>query len=176
MTEGHRTRAAVVFATRFGTTEKVARSLERGLQEANLQTVCADSQSLLPESLKDIDLLCVGGPTEIFSATKPIKEFLRSIRGFGFGGKFGFAFDTKYDSRVSGSAAKYIEHALDDGGVRLVAGRESAIVSSRKEGGRIVGAVLKDGEERRFEELGRSLGLATTKALGVASGTDWQQR
>jgi len=166
-----RGRAAVLFATRFGTTEIVARAFERGLKEAGLDTVCARTSATAPGSLQDYDLVCLGGPTEMFTATREMKDFLKTLVGVGTEGKFGFAFDTKLDSRMSGSAAKYIEHALDDCGLHLVSERQSAIVTSRKEGGRMVGADLREGEEKRFEELGARVGRATEEALDRIQGS-----
>ena len=163
-------RAAVFFATRFGTTEIVARAFERGLKEAGMETVCARTSDVAPVLLHDCDLICLGGPTEVFTATREVKEFLSAMGGIDMNGKFGFAFDTKLDSRMSGSAAKYIEHALDDGGVHLIADRQSAIVTSRKDGGKIVGADLREGEEKRFEELGIRIGKATEEALERIQG------
>jgi flavodoxin len=158
------TSAAVLFSTRFGTTEKIAKALESGLREAGMDTLCSSVEVTAPESLKKYDLICLGGPTEIFSASKPMKNFLDSTRRVDLESKFGFAFDTKYDSRMSGSAARYIEHALDDQGLHVIAHRESAMVTSQKEGGRIVGAVLKEGEEGRFERIGFHIGTAFTEA------------
>ncbi len=157
--------AAVLFATRFGTTEIVARAFERGLKGTGLETVCARTSDVTPGSLRDYDLICMGGPTEALTATREVKDFLHTMGDVDIGGKFGFAFDTKLDSRLSGSAAKYIEHALDDSGLRLIAVRQSAIVTSRRDGGKIVGADLREGEERRFEELGARIGNATKDAL-----------
>jgi flavodoxin len=157
--------AVVVYSTRFGTTEVVAKALERGLRGAGMQTVCQNSQDITPESLRRYDLICVGGPTEVFGATKQMKDFLKALCEVDLEGKFGFAFDTKLDSRLSGSAAKFIEHSLDDDGLHIAAPRESAIVSSRKEGGKIVGAVLREGEERRFEGLGMKVGTAAADEM-----------
>jgi flavodoxin len=162
--------AAVVFASRFGTTEVVARAFERGLKEAGVETFCARTSEFPPQTLGNYDLICLGGPTEVFTATKQVKDFLNAMGGASMEGRFGFAFDTKLDSRMSGSAAKYIEHALDDRGLHMIAERESAIVTSRKEGGRIVGAVLRDGEESRFEQLGARVGRATEDALERIEG------
>jgi len=161
----------VLYASRFGTTEVVARALERGLRDAGMDAFTARTSEVPPESLMEYDLICVGGPTEVFTATKPVKDFLKALGGREMGGKFGFAFDTKLDSRMSGSAAKYIEHVLDDRGLHMIVGRESAIVTSRKEGGRIVGADLREGEERRFEELGARVGKATEEALQRIQGS-----
>jgi len=165
-----------LFATRFGTTEVVARAFERGLKEAGMDTFCARTRDITPSSLHDFDLICLGGPTEVFTATKELKEFLNSMGGIDMDGKFGFAFDTKLDSRMSGSAAKYIEHALDDKGLHMIADRQSAIVTSQKDGGKIVGADLREGEEKRFEELGVRIGKATEEALSRIQGNAWRQR
>jgi len=163
--------AAVLFATRFGTTEIVARAFERGLKEAGVETVCARTSNVAPGSLRNYDLICLGGPTEVFTATREVKEFLSAMGGIDMKGKFGFAFDTKLDSRISGSAAKYIERALDDDGLHMISERQSAIVTSRKDGGRIIGADLKEGEEMRFEELGARIGKATEEALDRIQGS-----
>lgn len=95
--------AAVLFSTRYGTTEKVARAFETGLNEAGMRTVCLNTHEVAPESLKQYDLICLGGPTEVFGATKTIKEFLKAAAGTDLEGKFGFAFDTKLDSHMSGA-------------------------------------------------------------------------
>ena len=163
--------AAVLFATRFGTTEIVARAYERGLKEAGMETVCARTSDVTPRSLEDYDLICLGGPTEMYTATREVKEFLKTMSCVDTGGKFGFAFDTKLDPMISGSAAKYIEHALDDRGLHVIAERQSAIVFSRKNGDRIIGADLKEGEETRFEKLGAKIGKATEEALERIQGS-----
>lgn len=162
---GAKRRAAVLFASRFGNTEVVAKAFERGLKGAGMETTCTRTEDITPESLRNFDLICVGGPTEVFSATKQVKDFFERMRGMDLDGKFGFAFDTKLDSMLSGSAAKYIEHVLDDSGLHLIAPRESAVVTTRKQGGKIVGADLKAGEEKRFEELGTQVGRATERAF-----------
>jgi len=152
--------AAVVFDTRFGSTERVAKALEAGLKEAGMETMCINARGMAPESLKQFDLICVGGPTEEMSASKPMKEFLRSSRGINLAGRFAFAFDTKLESHLSGSAARYIEHELDDQGLHLVLPRESALVQVVKQKGSISGASLREGEEARFERLGFRVGTA----------------
>jgi hypothetical protein len=63
-------------------------------------------------------------------------------------------------SRLSGSAAKFIEKELKSQGLQIVAPRESAIVFALKEMGTITGARLKEGEEERFREIGTQLGRA----------------
>ncbi len=157
-------RACVIFDTRYGNTERIARSFEAGFQQAGPQTVCVNANDVAVDSLEQYDLICVGAPTEGFSASKPMKEFLEKLKSRNLSGKYGFAFDTKLDWRFSGSAAKFIEKALNDLGLQVIAPRESAIVFTLKQRGSITGARLKEGEEERFENVGTQVGKALAAA------------
>src|SRR3972149_10726478 len=90
--------------------------------------------------------MCFGTPTEELSQSKPMKEFLEKLKSRNLSGKYGFAFDTKLGWRFSGSAAKFIEKALNDLGLQVIAPRESAIVFTLKQRGSLPGARLKEGE------------------------------
>jgi flavodoxin len=160
-------RVCVVYDTRYGNTEKIARSFETGLKESRVETVCVNARDLAVDSLKQFDLICVGAPTEGFTASKPMKEFLTKLKSIDLSGKHGFAFDTKLDWRLSGSAAKLIEKELGNLGLQVIAPRESAIVFALKESGAITGAKLKEGEEKRFEQLGLQVGAALAAKVGA---------
>ena len=155
-------RACVIFDTRYGNTEKIAKSFETGLKEAGIQTVCVNAKDVPVDSLKQYDLICVGAPTEGFTASKPMKKFLGKLKSIDLSGRYGFAFDTRLDWRLSGSAAKFIEKELNSLGLQIIAPRESAIVFALKEKGTITGARLKEGEEKRFEQAGAEVGTALT--------------
>jgi flavodoxin len=155
-------KACVVFDTRYGNTEKIARSFEAGLQQAGIVTVCVNAKDLiLDDSLAQYDMVCIGAPTEWHSASKPMKAFLRNLKGINLSGKYGFAFDTRFAAPLSGSAAKLIEKELRDRGILMIASRESAIVAGAKGGAML----LKEGEEERFKEVGVRVGTAL-KAKG----------
>jgi flavodoxin len=159
-------KAIIIYGSRFGSTEKVAKSLEIGMKATGrFEAVVCTNASEIPsaDSLKEYDVLCVGAPTENTTAPKSTKEFLEKLQNVGLSGKYGFAFDTKLDSRFSGSAAKYIEKELANQGLSIIAPRESALVSSIKERGAMVGSKLKEGEEKRFEEVGRLIGTASVQ-------------
>jgi flavorubredoxin len=155
-------KAIIIYHTRYGNTERIARSLETGLKEASgiQDVVCTNVRDVVSaiDSLKEYDIICIGAPTEGFSAPKPIKEFLGKLKRVNLAGNYGFAFDTKVDSKLSGSAAKFIEKELKSQGLQIVAPRESALVFALKEMGTITGAKLKEGEEKRFKEIGLQLG------------------
>lgn len=155
-------KACVIFDSRYGNTERIAKSFEAGLQQSGVETVCINAWSVTVDgSLAQYDLICIGAPTEWHSASKPMKAFLRNLKGIDLSGRYGFAFDTRFAAPLSGSAAKLIEKELKDRGVLIIAPRESAIVASLK------GAmVLKEGEEARFREIGARIG-ATLAAKGT---------
>ncbi len=160
-------KAIIIYHTRFGNTERIAKSLEIGLKEAaGIQdVVCINARDVtaVDDLLKEYDIICIGAPTEGFSAPKPIKEFLRKLKGVNLAGKYGFAFDTRVDSRLSGSAAKFIEKELKSQGLQIVSPLESAIVFALKEMGTITGAKLKEGEDKRFEQVGLHVGTASVQ-------------
>src|SRR5215216_7676007 len=151
-------KAVIIYHTRYGNTERIAKSLEIGLKEASgiQDVVCTNVRDVVSaiDSLKEYDIICIGAPTEGFSAPKPIKEFLAKLKGVNLDGKYGFAFDTKVSSRLSGSAAKFIEKELKSQGLQIVSPLESAIVFTLKDGAR-----LKEGEDKRFEQVGLKLGI-----------------
>ena len=156
-------RSVVIFDTRFGNTEKVARALATGLAKTGVEALAVNVRDFDSSSLGGYDLICVGAPTEAFSASKPMKDFLSIAKLADLSDKHGFAFDTKIQSRLSGSAAKFIEKHLESWNLRIIAPRESAIVSTTSGAGGVRGARLADGEEGRFEEIGASIGRTLVK-------------
>ncbi len=163
--EGRSKHGIVIYDTKFGNTEKIARSLELGMKQAGIQTICANVKDVTLESLKEYDLIAAGAPTQIFTASKPMKEFLEKLKSADLGGKFGFAFETKYDSRISGSAAKFIEKGLRDLGLEIIVPRASATVIGVK-GRPYDGAKLKELEEVRFHQIGVQVGASLAVARG----------
>ena len=156
-------RAIVVFDTNFGNTKKIGKSISTGLQRAGLVVDCVDTHETRPELLKTYDLIVMGAPTQKFTASKAMRDFINSLeKGGGLAGKCFFAFDTKLPSRFSGSAAKYIESRLEQMGLRAVAPRSSAI-------GRGSTFKLDDGEEARFEGIGLEVGrgMLASKETGA---------
>jgi flavorubredoxin len=169
-------KAIIIYHTRFGNTERIAKSLEIGLKEAaGIQdVVCINVRDVtaVDDLLKEYHIICIGAPTEGFSAPKPIKEFLAKLKGVNLAGKYGFAFDTRVDSRLSGSAAKFIEKELKSQGLQIVSPLESAIVFALKEMGTITGAKLKEGEDKRFEQVGLYVGTASVQRSSKLSARE----
>ncbi|MBO0888201.1 flavodoxin domain-containing protein [Candidatus Bathyarchaeota archaeon] len=151
MKESVSERAIVIFDSKFGNTGEIASSFSSGLNRAGLDVDCFNMRDVDVRTLGDYDLIAVGAPTQAFTASKPMKDFLDKLDGNAMKGKRAFAFDTKFESRLSGSASKYIEKRLSELGMQIVRHRESAIVK-KSEG------PLKDGETEMFERIGFEIG------------------
>ena len=149
--------AIVIFDTNFGNTERIGKCISTGLRRAGVAVECFNTRETRPEALKAYDLIVMGAPTQKFTASKPMKEFIDQLDvKTGLTGKAFFAFDTKLPSRFSGSAAKYIESRLEQIGLQELAQRSSAI-------GRGSTFKLDEGEEKRFEEIGMELGRSLSR-------------
>jgi flavodoxin len=173
--------ACVVFDTRYGNTEKIARALETGLKKAGIQTACANVKDVAVGSLGRYDLICVGGPTQYRTASETMQAFLESLRNVDLAGKAAFAFDTRRDSPLAGSAAKRIEEALAKRGMKVARQRTSAtMVSSGPERGKQEfeseeewkewkhrNERLQEGEEGRFEQIGVQVGKSLLEAAST---------
>jgi len=150
-------RGLVIFDSKFGNTEQIAKSLAGGLVRAKIETVCINSGDVNLESLPEFDLIAIGGPTQLFTASKPMKDLLLKLESVqGLKGRFGFAFDTRFGSRFAGSAAKYIEMRLEELGMNIVMPRRSAIVLKTE-------GPLEEGEMEAFEKVGFEIGNTLRK-------------
>jgi hypothetical protein len=101
-----------------------------------------------------------------------MKEFLSRLEGASrnFAGKYGFAFDTRYDSFMAGSAAKYIEKRLDKIGLEIIKPRTSAIVRGTNENGKGCDTTLREGEEKVFETIGNEIGTTLVEIKKLRPG------
>ena len=127
---------------------------------AGVDTTCVDTSNVQTESLRDYDFIAIGAPTQMSTASRPMKDFLFKLEGVqGLKGKHAFAFDTKFASRLSGSASKYIEKTLKELGMEMVRPRQSAIVDKTE-------GPLEGGEEESFEKLGYNIGTSLARNLG----------
>ncbi len=151
----------VIYDSKFGNTEKVARSLADGLKMAGVATICVSTNEVQAETLKSCDLIAIGAPTQMFTASKPMKDSLVKLENVpGLRGKHGFAFDTKFNGRLSGSASKFIEKKMEDLGFELVRPRQSAIVDKTE-------GPLEDGALETFEQIGFDIGNLLTRSAAA---------
>ena len=167
-------KAIILFDTLFGNTEMIAQYLAKGLRQAGVESECVNITMAGADELTEYDLLAFGAPTQYLSASKPMKEFLDRLKTVNLKGKYGFAFDTKLGSFMSGSAAKVIEKKLRDMGLEIIKPHISAIVIGRKEKkdqAKVGDAVLKEGMEELFKKVGNELGQLLQQSTRKAGET-----
>ncbi len=142
--------AVVIFDSEYGNTEKVAHALARGLHQKGLAVDCVNLKESLVDKLDQYGLFGIGGPTQAFSATQRMKNFLETLEDAGLQHKSGFAFDTKLKSRFAGSGGGYVEKKMRKLGFDIIEPHFSAIVKG-KEG------PLEEGSEQSFESIGAEI-------------------
>ena len=125
-------KAVVIYDTKFGNTEKIAKAVARGIEEQGVTVACLKVEDVDPDTLGEYDFLALGGPTHGFGISKPMKDFLTKLETGDLRAKRAFAFDTKFGSRFAGSAAKGIENRLKTLGMNIVRSRSSAFVKGPK--------------------------------------------
>jgi NAD(P)H-dependent FMN reductase len=122
-------RALVIYDSRFGNTEQVARAIARGLGDApDVKLARADEP---PPAMNDVDLLVLGGPTQNHGLSVGLKTLLRSLARGALRGRDAATFDTRYRMArlISGSAARSARPYLRRAGCRLIAQAESFYVA-----------------------------------------------
>jgi len=140
-------RAIVIYDTKFGNTEKIARALARGMEKQGVKVDCVKTDEVDIDKLVEYDFLAIGGPTHVRGASKPMKAFLEKLKSVDLKGKKAFAFDTKLKAWWAGTAGKGIEKTLKRLGMSIVKPHSSAIVTGNE-------GPLKDGMEEMFEQFG----------------------
>ena len=87
-------KAIVLFDTLFGNTERIAQCIVTGLRKTGVEADCANIREANVDELSKFDLVALGAPTQYFTASRPMKEFLDRLKQLNLEGKYGFAFDT----------------------------------------------------------------------------------
>jgi len=143
-------KSLVIYDSLYGNTEKVARALASGMREQGIEVDCDRANTVDIGTLEAYDMLVIGGPTHARGLSQKMKTFMKLLNEFDVKNKQAFAFDTKSESRLAGSAGKRIEQQMKKNGMKVVKPYVSAIVLG-KEG------PLKEGTEAQFEQIGAEL-------------------
>jgi flavodoxin len=154
-------KSIVVYQSRHGNTEKIARAIAEGLERGGPVEVYPSTEApvVVPE---DVDLFVVGGPTEAHGITEPMAAYLDSLSGMS--AQLVAAFDTRmrWPRWLSGSAAVNITKRLQMAGANEVARPMSFFVSGAN-------PVLEPGELERAEAWGASLLEPTRETVDPTS-------
>ena len=152
--DGEMKTAAVIYDSRFGNTQKIARALALGMEKQEVKVDCFKVDEVDFDKLAEYDFLAVGGPTHMLGMSEPMKDFLEETRSVDVSGKKGFCFDTRIQSRFNrfglNSAAKRIEKRMKKMKVKMIRPRKSAMVQGRE-------GPLEEAAQETFEKLGSEI-------------------
>ena len=123
-------KSLVIYGTRYGNTQMLAEAIGEVLAAAGTVSVVAADEAP-PVINAGIDLVVVGGPTEIHRVTREVTEYLNRVDGIE--GMAAAAFDTRIQGMAffTGSAARGIAHRLRSHGAELVVPPMSFFVEGR---------------------------------------------
>jgi len=142
-------RALVIYDSQFGNTEQVSRAIGQVL-DVSMEVIIRRAGYVDTAHLQEADIVVVGSPTHRWGMSRAIKDFFRGLKGRRFEGKCAAAFDTRFRSRFSGSAAKKIDGQLRKLGFQVVASPFGAYVEGRE-------GPLKEGEIERAKVFGATV-------------------
>jgi flavodoxin len=157
----------VIYDSKFGNTEKISRSIARGISHGSeVRVMSADEAIQSLEALASRpDLVLVGGPTQNHGPSAGLRALTNALpaalRGIPYA-----CFDTRYRGPLllMGSPASAAAKALAKAGIELVVPPESFFILRR---GPMQLQTLEPGEIERAEAWGRA--LATAVAAGLAN-------
>lgn len=135
-------KALVVYDTKFGNTEHLARVIAAELGKgAVVEMLTAETADL---ELTGVDLLVVGGPTQMHGVSPTLRALLDSLPPHALQDIAAAAFDTRLHGMklLTGSAAEGIAHRLEKHGAWLLLPPETFQVQASE-------GPLADGEAER---------------------------
>ncbi len=135
-------KALIVYDSKFGNTEKIARAIGDGITPLGEAQVVKAGDVKAAE-LSSIDFLIVGSPTHAGGATRATKEFLRRIPANALKNIRVASFDTRFSAKDKGVGAR-----IELGIFRYAAGRIATILEYK--GGYLAvepkGFIVENGE------------------------------
>ena len=139
-------------------TEKVAKTIEETLKEKRIETENLFVANIDLANVQNADCLLIGSPVMKFRATGRIRKFLERLSNSRLNMKLAAAFDTRLQTKVSGSAVKGIEIKLKELGLKLAVSPLITYVegSLRKNDWTLKGGELEKAK-RWTEELTKAL-------------------
>jgi len=107
MIGGIELRTLIVYDSKFGNTEKIAKAIGEAITPLGEVEVVKAGEANASE-LSSIDFLMVGSPTHGGGATRAIKEFLRKIPTNGLENVRVASFDTRFSAKDKGIGARIV--------------------------------------------------------------------
>jgi menaquinone-dependent protoporphyrinogen IX oxidase len=153
-------KGAVIFHSKYGNCEQVARSIHKGLVDSGAEVTITDVKSAGAPGA-DLDFIVIGSPTRAGRATGAVRRYLETVRGDGERPRFA-AFGTGLakwleKDKPSVISADYIQEELEKKGLKPLAPPLKAKVKGWK-------GPLVEGELERAYEYGKELGIGDAVA------------
>jgi flavodoxin len=155
-------KALVVYDSKFGNTERIARAIGNALG-SSYEVEVLNVGTIAPDVVEGLRLLIVGSPTQRFNPTEGITNFLKGLPSNGLKGIKVAAFDTRltiedieeiavlsFFVRIFGYAAKPIANRLKKKGGELVLPPEGFYVQGTE-------GPLVEGELERAETWAKQI-------------------
>jgi flavodoxin len=125
----------IVYFSKFGHTQQVAKAMGRGLQAANATVRLISAEELVPIDLEAAELVLMGSPTHNMNLPKTARPLLESLPKGCLRGKRVAAFDTSYKMNwllARFTAAPRLSKKLRKLGGKQVARPETFFVADRE--------------------------------------------
>jgi flavodoxin len=156
-----RMKSVVFYDSQFGNTRQLAEAIAaelRAVGSVQIENARSETLSLPP----DLDLLVVGGPTQVHQVSPPLRAQLDTMAKHSLHGVQAATFDTRVHGPrlLTGAASTGIAKRLKQKGARLVVEPESFLVQGTE-------GPLVEGELERVHVWAR--GILAKSASGAAS-------
>ncbi|HUV25399.1 MAG TPA: flavodoxin domain-containing protein [Methanomassiliicoccales archaeon] len=124
-------KAVIIYDTKFGNTEEIAKAICSGMKEVGFNDVSAKSGgATTPNELRDAELWIFGCPTQKGGTSGKYKKLFKWMRKNMVLDRMGFAFETRLEGSEGGAAAK-IEAVMQECGVEIIHEPESFVVEEK---------------------------------------------
>ena len=131
-------RTLVVYDSEYGNTEQVARAIGNALGSLP-DVVTLHVSEVAPDHLAGIDRLIVGSPTQRFSPTTAVSDFLKGIPKNGLNNIDVAAFDTRYTQEEIDSVSSVLSFSVKVAGKSAFAAQKVSD-ALKKKGGALLAA------------------------------------
>ncbi|HEV2235530.1 MAG TPA: flavodoxin family protein [Ktedonobacterales bacterium] len=123
----------IVFDSQFGNTERIAQAIATALRAYGPVRAVRVSRAR-PAEAKDLDLLVMGCPTQVWQPTEAMVAYVAGITPDHLRGTAVACFDTRFHMPpwLTGSAARILANRLERRGIALVVPPESFFVDGKE--------------------------------------------
>ena len=157
----------VIYDSKFGNTEKIAKAIARGVGQVSEVRVTSTEETIraLETPASRPDLVLIGGPTQNHGPSARLRAFVNSLPT-ALRGIPSACFDTRYRGPVllMGSAGSAAAKAVAQKGAEVIAPPESFFIVRH---GPMPQQTLEPGEIERAEAWGRAIATSTRSAVEV---------